>query len=265
MPNLLLVGAQKSGTSHVHQVLSQSPEILGSEPKELNFFNQQDYSCADKLAGYQAHFPCGEQRYYLESTPHYFRLPITAPDYSGPVTRDVAAAIADTLAVDDRRLLVVLRNPVERALSATVHNMAKGRLPHEHLLTTAIDEHGILARGYYHRILAHWQGLFGDQLAVFFYDELALDPLQFYRSITGWLDVDGDFLSAIKLRQKTNSSETLASNSLLGSRPAASFELIEDLVELFRADIESLFADCGVSYKSWLSAEDIATRWCSLA
>lgn len=261
MPNLLLVGAQKCGTSHVHQILSQSPDILGSEPKELNFFNQRDHSSAARIASYKTHFRCGEERYYLESTPHYFRLPITAADYAGPVTLDVATAIDDLISDNDRHLLVVLRNPVERALSATVHNMAKGRLANQSALDVLVDEHGILARGYYHQILTHWHFIFGDQLQVFFYDELMLSPTQFYSSITRWLGIDSAFLGNIDLLQKANSSESLAKSSALGSRPRATRDLIEQLIDLYREDIEALFADCGVSYDSWLSADDIAARW----
>jgi len=254
MPNLLQVGAQKSG--------SEAPDIFGSAPKELNYFNRQDRNDTVNAERYKQHFRRGAERYYLESTPHYFRLPITAKDYSGPVTRDVAAAIKATVADDDLRLIAVLRNPVERALSATVHHMAQNRLPGEQLIRTAIDEHGILARGYYQRILEHWKSVFGDALAVFFYDELLANPLQFFRSITSWLEIDDTFLHAVDLNARINSSHSLAERSTLKIRPRATIGLIEELVELYRSDVLGLFSDCGVHYENWLSVDAVAEKWC---
>jgi len=38
LPNLVVIGAQKCGTSALHYYLAQHPEIWMSKPKELNFF-----------------------------------------------------------------------------------------------------------------------------------------------------------------------------------------------------------------------------------
>ena len=106
-PDFLIIGAQKAGTTTLHHWLAQHPDLEGSTPKELQFFNQGIHQ-GQNVEDYQRNFKAlGRRRkLFFESTPEYIYHPGTA------------AAIAETY--PDIKLIVLLREPVARAFSAWI-------------------------------------------------------------------------------------------------------------------------------------------------
>jgi hypothetical protein len=125
LPDFLIIGAQKSGTSSLYRYLAQHPQIRASEPKEVHFFDgglvAGDDAYARGADWYRRHFPpraalAPGQRVF-EASPLYLLHPL-AP-----------ARIAGLL--PQARLIAVLRNPVDRALSHYFHNVrTNDRLQH---------------------------------------------------------------------------------------------------------------------------------------
>lgn len=105
MPDFLIIGAQKSGTSSLHFYLNQHPRLHGSQPKELHYF---DKSVTDRppLAWYRDHFrrSAFSRVRYFEATPNYI--------YHPRIPRELSQLIPRA------KYIAVLRNPVERAYSA---------------------------------------------------------------------------------------------------------------------------------------------------
>ncbi len=258
MPNLLIVGVQKCGTTYAHQVLSTSPDILGSTVKELDFFNQANCTDEASLEKYRGNFKSGHQRYYMESTPHYFRLPHRPDEEVGGVAPDVAKSIDQILPHDDRKLIVILRNPIERAISATKHHIAMGRLPSVDVIDSISSKHGIINRGFYFRILEHWRPFFGDDIRVFFYDDLLISPIIFFKKICGFLEIDPSFLDSAALSKTVNSSRDIARSKERKEATEISIRAINELVSVYSEDIELLFRTEGVNFPEWLDAEIIA-------
>lgn len=184
LPNLLIVGSQKCGTTWLHECLRKSSHVFGSTPKELNFFTKKDY--LSRRDEYESHFAGGEDRKWrMESTPHYYQLPDS--------NRDIAQRIHDMLG-PDVRLLVMLRDPVERYLSAYIHHMMMGRLPYEELIANPADQLGLLSLGKYASITRHWQKLFPN-IGIFLYDDLLKDRDALISGIMGFLDTENDITS----------------------------------------------------------------------
>ena len=111
-PDFIIAGSSKCGTSSLYNYLSCHPQILLSHKKELDFFWQN----FDKgLDWYLAHFPTITDRNDFltgEATPNYLRFPL------------VAKRIKETC--PDTKLIVLLRNPVERAISWHYHKVNSG-------------------------------------------------------------------------------------------------------------------------------------------
>lgn len=42
-PDFMIIGAQKAGTTSLHRYLQQHPQLVGSRPKEVNYFNRDIY------------------------------------------------------------------------------------------------------------------------------------------------------------------------------------------------------------------------------
>lgn len=104
LPNFLCIGVQKAGTTWLYHILRQHPEIFLPVHKELHYFDiEKNYSRG--IDWYRQHFVGAEQhRVVGEMTPIYIYY------------RHVAERIR-TLLGDRIRLLIVLRNPVDRAYS----------------------------------------------------------------------------------------------------------------------------------------------------
>jgi hypothetical protein len=120
-PHFLIVGAQRSGTTSMFKTLRQHPSVLAPAlQKGIHYFdNHYDRG----LDWYRSHFPLrltaarAEKRAGVvpmtgESSPYYMFHPLAA----------------DRIAADlpGVRLVVLLRDPVERAISAYTHERARG-------------------------------------------------------------------------------------------------------------------------------------------
>ncbi len=174
-PNLLIVGAQKSGTTWLHRMLAKHPEIFMAEGKELNFFNRPDrVRDEQQWLAYQALFEGGADRKWRgESTPHYFWR--TGGNAASPARAHDTAAIIDER-LPDVTLLVSLRDPVSRAVSAYWHHFSQGRFDLPTSMFQLPWEYGVIDLGFYKRHWQHWHGIFGDRLNVLLYDDLVADP-----------------------------------------------------------------------------------------
>ncbi len=108
LPNLIVIGGAKCGTTSLHYYLSLHPEISMSQPKELNFFVEEE-NWPKGLAWYASHFEDATTRVRGESSPHYTRY---------PVIRGVVARMHAL--IPDAKLIYILRDPMERLISQYV-------------------------------------------------------------------------------------------------------------------------------------------------
>lgn len=103
-PDAVVIGAQRAGTTSLFDYMVQHPEVHGPTVKEIHYF---DIFYDKGVAWYRAHFPLQwhvrPPHVTVEASPYYLFHPY-AP-----------ARLAQHL--PDAKLIVLLRNPVERALS----------------------------------------------------------------------------------------------------------------------------------------------------
>jgi hypothetical protein len=114
LPNFLVIGAQKSGTTSLFHYICQHPQVFENNYKEIHFFDLH-YQLGENW--YRAHFPLAGRflpnRCIGEATPYYLCHP-HAPSRIATLLPRV-------------QLIVILRNPVERAISHYFHEKKKGR------------------------------------------------------------------------------------------------------------------------------------------
>jgi len=109
-PDFLIIGTERGGTTSMHSYLTENPKIVPALRKEIHFFDQ-NYSKG--WAWYLAHFPIRKSDILTgEASPHYYFFP------------EAAQRIADTL--PNGKLILLLRNPVDRAYSHYQHEVANG-------------------------------------------------------------------------------------------------------------------------------------------
>jgi sulfotransferase family protein len=114
LPNFLIIGAQKAGTTALYAYLRRHPAITGPSWKEVSFF---DRHYARGEAWYRGNFPNALRARGLvgEASPSYLFHPL-APER-------VAAMVPEA------KLVALVRNPVDRAFSHYQHEVALGREP----------------------------------------------------------------------------------------------------------------------------------------
>jgi hypothetical protein len=112
LPNIFIIGAAKCGTTSLHHYLDQHPDISMSQDKEPGVFSEPRFG--SRRTGYGGLFDCNAP-YRGEASTSYSRYPAEG---------DAAARIHQ--AVPDARLIYLVRDPVERAVSDYVHHVARG-------------------------------------------------------------------------------------------------------------------------------------------
>ncbi len=125
LPDFLIIGAQKAGTSSLYAHLCAQQGVHRAMRKEVRFFDQE---YARGVTWYRAFFPprgTTDTRLTGEATPNYFVHPM-AP-----------ARVAETL--PDVRLIAILRNPIERAFSHYRHALRFGAIERHLTFEEALD------------------------------------------------------------------------------------------------------------------------------
>lgn len=136
LPNLIIIGAQKCGTSGLHYHLGLHPEISMSKPKELNFFiEERNWPRGEDW--YRRHFDPGA-KVRGEASPNYTAFPqhIGVPERMATL-------------VPDAKLIYLLRDPLERVAAHWVHNFAKRREKGDLAATLAHPNTSYLQRSQY--------------------------------------------------------------------------------------------------------------------
>lgn len=184
LPDVVVIGAPKAGTTSLAQWLSAHPDVRMSATKELEFF---DRNFDRGLAWYRDQLPrAGPGIVVGEATPTYLGHP-SAP-----------ARAADVLPAG--RYVAILREPVSRAWSNYwffCQLGVEGRswdaaLRAERRRPGSVD---YLARGRYAEQLARWDAVVdADRLLVLLFDDLVADPAGVFSRVCRFAGVRDDVL-----------------------------------------------------------------------
>src|SRR5215210_188194 len=114
LPNLIIIGALKAGTTSLHSYLDAHPEVGMSQIKELDFFIEPGH-LGRGPDWYRSHFDPA-YRVRGEASPRYAMRPMT-----DPVAERIRRLAPDT------RLIYLVRDPISRAVSHYLHHRRIGR------------------------------------------------------------------------------------------------------------------------------------------
>jgi hypothetical protein len=183
LPNLIIVGGLKCGTTSIHHYLGLHPEIQMSKPKELNFF-VEELNWDLGLDWYASRF---DDRFKVrgESSPHYTNL----PRFEG-----VPARIKEHC--PDARLLYMVRDPIKRILSHWVHATGAGYETREMVPTLSGPDSSYIQRSMYWMQLQPYLELFDPaQIEIVTQEELQSEREATMRKAFGFAGVDESFTS----------------------------------------------------------------------
>ena len=195
LPDFLVIGAQKAGTTALYAYLRWHPGVTGPSWKEVSFFDRHWWR---GVAWYRGQFPLRARgRLAGEASPSYLFHPL-APERGRAV-------------VPEAKLVVLVRNPVDRAYSHYQHEVALGREPlaFEDALAAEDErtrgeverivadprafshawwDHTYVARGRYAEQLERWLAVFDrEQLLVVRSEDLGGRPAETYAEVLSFL------------------------------------------------------------------------------
>ena len=204
MPDFLLIGAGKSGTTALHNYLNQHPEIFMCPLKETNFFELEGQEInsdpkkdpemlfhypqsINNLEDFQALFEDAEENNKLGETSPMYLYGEKSPE---SIKRQIPNA----------KLIAILREPTSRLFSRYLHLARDGHLPTENF-TDALDpstiwwrRNDLVKEGFYHKHISRYFELFDrSQIKVFLYDDLRKNPHQVISEMFEFIGVDSSF------------------------------------------------------------------------
>ena len=184
--NFIGIGAAKSGSSWLNNVLLQHPEIEIPPRKELTYFNRNNIE-----GGINSSFD-NELDYYLRFWNFTDKEKIRG-EYSPQYLNDLEAPSKIHKAFPSVKLIVILRNPVYRLLSHFEYDQHFNGIISKHLqVNEAIEKHPyLLNSGLYAKHLNRWFSIFRkDQIKVIIFEEAINNPLQTSENLFHFIGLD---------------------------------------------------------------------------
>lgn len=246
LPDFLIIGAQKCGTTSLYSHLASHPCVGAAFEKEVRYFNNH----YEKGVGwYKAHFPTIKQQQKMtrrngsnfitgEGEPSYLPNPFAAE------------RVLDL--VPDVKLIVMLRNPVERAYSHYQHRFARDRekrsfeevcatdketlrngwdnLPIEDTVRLGRSHYSYLARGFYYEQLKKWFAVFPkDRFLIIRAEDFFAATQAGYDEVLDYLGLPAHRLEQRKRHNVGKYTESMSDTTR------------QDLVDYFRPQNEKLY------------------------
>ncbi|MFD2168201.1 sulfotransferase family protein [Thalassotalea euphylliae] len=251
LPNTFIVGAQKAGTSSLHSYLCQHPKVIGATKKELHYFSGGLRPEVDNFSKstnwYRSHFPICPLRssdlICLDSTPMYLFHPLVPQRISAfnPASK----------------IIILLRNPVERAISHYFHTKKHGFetlkiedaikgerdrlssiLDKKHFSHPDFRTKSYCMRGLYLDQITRYMNHFpNEQIKIICSEELFSFPEKVVKETIAFLDIE-------QSQKKTDYKPV----NVAQSRPKAPLELIKWLEQYYEPHNEKLFKLLGRSF-----------------
>ena len=184
LPNLIVIGGLKCGTTSLHHYLNLHPEAGMSRPKELNFF-VSELNWELGADWYRAHFPA-DKAVRGETSPHY----TNRPRFEGVADR------MRGLLGEDVRLIYMVRHPIDRLLSHYLHSVGGGYESRDLREAVSDPRSAYVQRGLYAYQLEPYLEAFGEErILVVSREELGRERDATVRKVFGFCGIDPGFSS----------------------------------------------------------------------
>lgn len=214
LPNFLIFGVQKAGTTSIYDYLREHPQVYVSPRKETDFLGRESLTEAAAealpdperltrggrkriltLQDYQSLFDGARDEIAIgEASPNYLFL-------------HEKAVPQIQKHVPDAKLIAVLRNPVDRAYSDYLMHVREvignQKSLAEQVRSSPESSHTLL-KGRYYEGVKHFLETFGpDQVKIFLYDDLQADSDRFMQQLYSFIGVDSSFKANTRQRKQT--------------------------------------------------------------
>lgn len=248
LPNFLIIGAAKGGTTSLYHYLDQHPQIYMSPVKEPRFFalegEELNFQNPDKAINQTS----------ITSLSEYYKL-------FGDVTDETAVGEASPLYlysskaveriahyVPDAKLIAVLRNPVDRAYSCYKHLIALEPFSFADALKEEENRiqknwahlwHYQRAGYYYEQLKRYFERFDKAQIRVYLFDNLKNRPLEVVQDTLSFLEVDPSFVPDLAYKNVSNNPKVKFLQNILNGKNSVRSSLKQVLPSPLRTSAAS--------------------------
>lgn len=236
LPDFLIIGAQKSGTTWLYSSLRKNEDVYfphlkqRHDPSEIRFFENLNAP----LKWYSQLYEENEHKIKGDKSPGYYFLPrrsIQMIKYLMPKVKNI----------------LILRNPVERAWSQAVMNMKMfHQLSYKDNKSAYNDFLDInINRGFYSKYIKNWEEYFPpDQFKIFLFDDLKKNPIALIDEIGEYIGLQKSFsqnpVEDLNKKVNANPKETIPD------------EVKIRLQKIYRDEIKTLEREYHLDVANWL-------------
>lgn len=206
LPNFLIIGAPRAGTTTLYHYLAQHPDVFMSEEKEPNFFlfdgsGPRFTGPNTRPAHARTARTIDEYRNLFAGAEGYAAVGEGSTQY----LYSAHAAQRIAMRLPKAKLVAIVRHPVERAYSSYLHLRGLGEEPaetFERALELEDDrkrdgwwpQYLYVDKGLYSRQVQQYLGVFpADQLRIYTYEDLSSRPEELRRDLFDYLEIDVTF------------------------------------------------------------------------
>lgn len=232
-PNFFVVGVVKGGTTALYHILKAHPDIYMSPIKEVNYFSKHDihpeyFTREYRYASYlniEQYITSGMKHIvhiaHIHQEDHYEALfkPVINQKAIGEISNSYSVCPSSAQAIfnynKDSKIIIMLRNPVERIWSQYIMNLREGKTRNKNFIAEIEQDlhkphngwgasHLYIELGMYYEQVKRFKDLFGPRLLVCFFEDYKHDPQKTIQEIYRFLEIDSSFTA--NLESKYNES-----------------------------------------------------------
>jgi hypothetical protein len=182
MIDFIGLGAQKSGTSWVYACLYDHPEVC-APIKEIHFFSRPRFSKGREW--YEGHFAGCAGKITGEFSTSYL--------YSKEAPERIKELYPEA------KLIAILRNPVDRAVSQYKNSLKGGHIQSDVSFESyKKDDESVVGQGkYFEQLEAYYRFFSKEQILVLIYEDIQRDPQAFISHVYRHIGVDENFVPSM--------------------------------------------------------------------
>ncbi len=223
LPTFLIVGAVKAGTTSLHEYLQQHPEVYMSPVKETNYFSDADMLIEHFNVDYRQDVNIDLKKYLAGDMKNKIHIAHVRSweDYQllfknvehqkaiGEVSNSYlyCSSTAGNIKtkLPDVKIVMILRNPVERLYSQFLMNLKLGKIAEKNLLKEIENDQQKKIKGwgvshlylevgnYYAQVKNYYDQFPVEQIKVILYDDYKKDPKAAMKDLFSFLQINPDF------------------------------------------------------------------------
>lgn len=177
--DFLLIGAAKSATTSLSNALSQHPDICFSDPKEPQFFSENNWN--NNLDHYHSLFKKKAAKLYGEGSTNYSKF----PHYNKTIHQDIFNYNPNM------KIIYMMRHPIDRIISHYIHSYNRGHEPIDDINIALTSNNHYIDTARYAMQIEPYISYFGKpNVLMLFFDDFISKPQRLLDTTFDFLDID---------------------------------------------------------------------------